>query len=76
MPVESREQQAQRGGCIGNECDVLRGAIDEPGDLGANAIGIVVPGEEICAGQVVAMSEMLGDGVGGAPGQLTKSRGV
>ena len=75
-PIESREQQAQRGGRIWNERDVLRRAVDEPADLGANAIGIVIPGEEIRAGQFIAMSEVPGDGVGGAPGQLAEGRGV
>ncbi len=33
MPVEPREQQAQRSGCIRNERDILRRAIDQPADL-------------------------------------------
>ena len=46
-PIESREQQAQRGGRIRNERDVVRRAVDQPADLRANAIGIVIPGEKI-----------------------------
>ena len=51
-------------------------AVDEPADLGANAIGIVIPGEKIRTGQFIAMSEVPGNGVGSAARQLPESRGI
>ena len=58
-PVEPREQQPQRGGRIRNERDILRRAVDQPADLRANAIGVVIPGEEIRARQFIAMREVM-----------------
>ena len=50
MPIEPRKQQAESGGSIRNERDVTGRAADQPGDLGANAIGVVIPREKVPTG--------------------------
>ena len=51
-------------------------AIDQPADLRAHPVHVVVPRQEIPACQFIAMSEMLGDGFGGAARQLAEGCGV
>ena len=67
MPIQSRQQQAERGGGIGNERDVRGRAVDEPGKLRAQAIGVVIPREKVRTGQFVPVCEVPGGRFGRTP---------
>src|SRR6202044_1557493 len=76
LPVDPTGDQTERGGRVGDEGDVRGRRIDEPRDGRAHALRLVVPGQEIRTGQLIAMREVARDGVDRAARDLAVGRAV